>query len=108
MCDATVLVRDCAAQCWRASALGWLILLASEGCGSQGLVPVSGKISHKDGTPVTAGMVNFEPVLGRQIPNPYPRLTWQPNMFWAAVSGVVAAVGVLALGGTTEFLYFQF
>jgi len=53
-------------------------------------------------------MVNFEPVLGRQVPNPYPRLTWQPTMFWAAVSGVVAAVGVLALGGTTEFLYFQF
>ena len=54
-------------------------------------------------------MTEFEPVLGRPIANPYPRLTWKPDTRWAVVCQVyIAALGVLALGGTTEFLYFQF
>ena len=53
-------------------------------------------------------MSRFEPALGRAIANPYPRLTWSPTTTWAVVSGAIAALGVLALGGTTEFLYFQF
>ncbi len=53
-------------------------------------------------------MHNYEPALGRSIPNPYPRLSWQPRPRWALACGMVAALGVLALGGTTEFLYFQF
>ena len=53
-------------------------------------------------------MSQFEPALGRAIPNPYPRLNWQPRTGWAVACGVIAALGVLALGGTTEFLYFQF
>ena len=53
-------------------------------------------------------MHNYEPALGRSIPNPYPRLSWQPRPSWALACGMVAALGVLALGGTTEFLYFQF
>ena len=53
-------------------------------------------------------MTDFEPVLGRPIANPYPRLKWRPDTRWAMVCGTIAALGVLALGGTTEFLYFQF
>ena len=53
-------------------------------------------------------MSRFEPALGRAIANPYPRLAWSPTTTWAVVSGAIAALGVLALGGTTEFLYFQF
>ncbi len=53
-------------------------------------------------------MSRFEPAPGRPVANPYPRLTWQPNLRWALVCGAIAALGVLALGGTTEFLYFQF
>ncbi|GAC1340887.1 MAG: MBOAT family protein [Acetobacteraceae bacterium] len=53
-------------------------------------------------------MHNYEPALGRAIPNPYPRLSWHPRSSWALACGAVAALGVLALGGTTEFLYFQF
>jgi hypothetical protein len=54
--------RKCSARfCWP-MALGWLILLGAGGCGSQNLFPVNGKVAHKDGTPVTAGMVIFEPV----------------------------------------------
>ena len=53
-------------------------------------------------------MNQFEPALGRPIANPYPRLTWRPDSLWALACGAIAAFGVLALGGTTEFLYFQF
>ncbi len=53
-------------------------------------------------------MTQYEPALGRAIPNPYPSLTWRPRPVWAVAAGTVAALGILALGGTTEFLYFQF
>lgn len=53
-------------------------------------------------------MNKFEPALGRTTPNPYPRLSWSPRASWAVVCGIAAGLGVLAVGGTTEFLYFQF
>jgi alginate O-acetyltransferase complex protein AlgI len=53
-------------------------------------------------------MSQYEPALGKPPVNPYARLTWQPNLQWALLGGVAAAAGVLAIGGTTEFLYFQF
>ncbi|MBV8912461.1 MAG: MBOAT family protein [Acetobacteraceae bacterium] len=53
-------------------------------------------------------MNRYEPSLGRPVPNPYPTLSWNPRASWAVAAGTVAALGVLALGGTTEFLYFQF
>ncbi len=53
-------------------------------------------------------MTRYEPALGRAIANPYSRLLWKPVSRWAVVAGTVAAIGILALGGTTEFLYFQF
>ena len=53
-------------------------------------------------------MTNFEPALGRTIANPLARSTWNPAATWAVAVGGIAALGLLALGGTTEFLYFQF
>lgn len=53
-------------------------------------------------------MRHYDPVLDEVDP-PYPvRLAWQPNSGSALALGVSAAIGILALGGTTEFLYFQF
>jgi D-alanyl-lipoteichoic acid acyltransferase DltB (MBOAT superfamily) len=53
-------------------------------------------------------MRRYEPVL-EDVDPPYPViLTWGPNLGSALAVGVAAAVGILALGGTTEFLYFQF
>ncbi len=61
------------------------------------------------GTPNTQQIMHrYEPALGRAMANPYPKFSWQPRSTWAFACGVVAALGVLALGGTTEFLYFQF
>jgi D-alanyl-lipoteichoic acid acyltransferase DltB (MBOAT superfamily) len=60
-------------------------------------------------TPNTQQIMNqYEPALGRAIPNPYARLSWRPASAWALACGALAALGVLGLGGTTEFLYFQF
>jgi alginate O-acetyltransferase complex protein AlgI len=53
-------------------------------------------------------MTRYEPALGRAVANPYRRLTWHPAAGWAVATGTVGALGILALGGTTEFLYFQF
>jgi hypothetical protein len=46
----------------RAWLLFALCLPALTGCGGEGLYPVSGKVVYKDGKPVTAGFVIFEPV----------------------------------------------
>lgn len=53
-------------------------------------------------------MSKFEPSLGRITTNPYKLLTWLPATRWAVIAGTLAVLGILALGGTTEFLYFQF
>lgn len=53
-------------------------------------------------------MRGFEPVLGRIQPGPLPWVSWQPSVGWAATIGAVLTLGVLAVGGTSEFLYFQF
>src|SRR5439155_6667441 len=47
---------------WPAGALVCLVLFAASGCGGATLVPVSGTVTYKDGKPVTAGLVIFEPV----------------------------------------------
>ncbi len=54
-------------------------------------------------------MYRFEPTLGRIQPGPFRSvLAWRPNMVWACAIGAMLSLGVLSLGGTTEFLYFQF
>ena len=50
----------------------------------------------------------WEPALGRIQPGPLPRLAWQPTPRWALAIGSAATLGMLAIGGTGEFLYFQF
>ena len=53
-------------------------------------------------------MGRFAPALGRVEQRATGLLRWQPTAGWAVAMGAVAAIGVLAVGGTTEFLYFQF
>ena len=53
-------------------------------------------------------MAAANPVIGGAI-KPAPKsFLWHPSLHWAVASGVLAAFAVLPLGGTTEFLYFQF
>ena len=40
--------------------------------------------------------------------DPLARLIWRPSPQWAVVLGCAATLGVLAAGGTGEFLYFRF
>ena len=50
----------------------------------------------------------WEPALGRVQPGPLPRLVWQPSLNWAMAMGGATTLALLAIGGTGEFLYFQF
>ena len=45
-----------------AGALVCMVLFGASGCGSETFFPVSGNVTYKDGKPVTAGLVIFEPV----------------------------------------------
>jgi D-alanyl-lipoteichoic acid acyltransferase DltB (MBOAT superfamily) len=36
------------------------------------------------------------------------RWSWRPSVGWAVASGLAAALGLVSLGGTGEFVYFQF
>src|SRR5262245_23978997 len=55
-----VRVRASVSWPWRVGLLVAMVSIAS-GCSDTNFVPVSGRITHKDGSPVTAGMVIFEP-----------------------------------------------
>jgi len=58
----TVIARGSPQRSWRAWVVVSLILLGVSGCGGkQTYFPVSGKVTYKDGRPVTAGLVIFEP-----------------------------------------------
>jgi alginate O-acetyltransferase complex protein AlgI len=37
-----------------------------------------------------------------------PRILWRPSLAWAVAVAVVVAIGILNLGGQSEFLYWQF
>jgi hypothetical protein len=50
----------------------------------------------------------YEPALGRVQPYPVKWLQWQGNLLWGALLGAGFAIALLAMGGTSEFLYFQF
>ncbi len=49
-----------------------------------------------------------DPALGKVLPGGRPMMQWRPNWQWAVLSGAVAVLAVLGMGGTSEFLYFQF
>jgi len=53
-------------------------------------------------------MRRTDPALGRILPARWPAVEWRPNWHWAVVGGATALVAILAIGGTSEFLYFQF
>ena len=53
-------LRPTFARSWRHAAL-WALVLAA-GCGRSGLYPVKGKVVFPEGTPLTAGTVEFGPV----------------------------------------------
>jgi D-alanyl-lipoteichoic acid acyltransferase DltB (MBOAT superfamily) len=61
------------------------------------------------------GMPNTQQIFARARPAleavvapTAPWLVWRPNLPWALVLGGLATLGLLSLGGTGEFLYFQF
>jgi hypothetical protein len=58
----TVIARGSVSCPWHARALVCLVLFGASGCGSETFFPVSGTVTYKDGKPVTAGLVIFEPV----------------------------------------------
>jgi D-alanyl-lipoteichoic acid acyltransferase DltB (MBOAT superfamily) len=55
----------------------------------------------------------YEPALGWK-PSPHDgttaqtRVLWGPSLAWAVVVSMIAAIGILYLGGQSEFLYWQF
>jgi D-alanyl-lipoteichoic acid acyltransferase DltB (MBOAT superfamily) len=53
-------------------------------------------------------MGRYEPALGLGRMVAAPRLSWQPSLGWAVALGLGAAMAIVAIGGTSEFLYFQF
>jgi len=54
-------------------------------------------------------MDKFAPVLGKvEASTSRLRLIWRPNFRWACAVGLLAAASLLAMGGTSEFMYFQF
>jgi len=51
------------------------------------------------------------PVLGsgpRDAATAEPRLAWKPSLAWAAAVSAIAWIGLIYLGGRSEFLYWQF
>jgi D-alanyl-lipoteichoic acid acyltransferase DltB (MBOAT superfamily) len=51
-------------------------------------------------------MSRYEPALGWKPTG--DRFLWQPSLAWAAVVLAILAIGILNLGGRSEFLYWQF
>jgi hypothetical protein len=57
---------------------------------------------------VRLGMLTEPRVRLEMLPEPPVRLGWRPSPRWAVVMGCAATLGLLAAGGTGEFLYFRF
>ena len=53
-------------------------------------------------------MGHYRPALAYAVNNRQTWLEWRPTRAWAVASGIVAAIGILALTKHSEFLYFQF
>ena len=50
----------------------------------------------------------YKPSLSNIAASTQSRLAWAPNRLWACALGLIAAITILAITGTTEFVYFQF
>jgi hypothetical protein len=56
-------------------------------------------------------LARYEPAIGAKQPLDTllgRALEWRPSLAWAAGISAIAVVGVLLLGGESEFLYWQF
>lgn len=54
-------------------------------------------------------MNKYEPTIGKVTTVPIPLwLTWRAGAPWAVGIGIMLALSLLGMGGTSEFLYFQF
>jgi D-alanyl-lipoteichoic acid acyltransferase DltB (MBOAT superfamily) len=53
-------------------------------------------------------MTDYEPALGKWQKGPMAWLRWRPDARWGVAFGLAVLVGLLSMGGTGEFLYFQF
>ena len=53
-------------------------------------------------------LIRYRPVLETVAAGRWATLVWQPTARWAVGLGLLAVLAVLATGGTSEFLYFQF
>jgi alginate O-acetyltransferase complex protein AlgI len=53
-------------------------------------------------------MCRYEPILEKVRASALPWLSWRPSMPWAIAVGFGVSLAILGIGGTTEFLYFQF
>jgi D-alanyl-lipoteichoic acid acyltransferase DltB (MBOAT superfamily) len=53
-------------------------------------------------------MIEYAPALGRILPGHFPRLRWRESIWWSAAMGAAAALTIMGMGGSTEFIYFQF
>jgi D-alanyl-lipoteichoic acid acyltransferase DltB (MBOAT superfamily) len=73
--------------------LAWLAALY----GIVWLLPNTQQIMHR-----------YQPALGRAPAPPPAWLSWRPGPLWAVLCGCGAMLALLAMGGTSEFLYFQF
>jgi len=65
------------------------------------LCPSSLQLLRRD-EPALAWRANPDTSLVERMP------TWQPSLVWAAAISLVAALGLVNLGGQSEFLYWQF
>jgi alginate O-acetyltransferase complex protein AlgI len=52
--------------------------------------------------------VNVSPALDAVEPGPIAWLRWRGTLPWAIVFGCASTIALIAIGGTGEFLYFQF
>jgi alginate O-acetyltransferase complex protein AlgI len=53
-------------------------------------------------------MRNYSAVIEKVQAGTLPWLTWRPSLSWALVCSVAGITAMVAMGGTSEFLYFRF
>jgi D-alanyl-lipoteichoic acid acyltransferase DltB (MBOAT superfamily) len=53
-------------------------------------------------------MIDYAPALGKILPGPLPWLRWRETLWWSAAAACAASLAVMGMGGSTEFIYFQF
>jgi hypothetical protein len=51
---------------------------------------------------------DYAPALGEVTRSPLAWLRWQPDRRWGIAMGCASMLAAIAIGGTGEFLYFQF